>query len=77
MKRHARHRTSRSPGQPRIDPAAPLERRSVGLPVDWWAAMDALAKERGVKVAVIVRAAVGMHLRRVGRIKVRLKEKRS
>lgn len=62
------------PGQPRIDPEAPLVRRSVGLPVSWWKAVDDLAAERGVTASVLVRAAVGVELRRVGRIRDRLRK---
>lgn len=67
-------RKQAGPGQPRIDPEAPLERRSVGLPVSWWKAIDDLAKQRGVTPSVLVRAAVGVELRRVGRIRERLKK---
>ncbi len=56
------------PGQPRIDPAAPLERRSVGLPVSWWKEIDRLAERRGVKTAAIVRLAVGLQLKKIRRI---------
>jgi hypothetical protein len=58
----------RGPGQPRIDPESPLERRSVGLPVSWWKAVDALAEKTGLTASVIVRGAVGAELRRIGAI---------
>ncbi|PJZ52118.1 hypothetical protein [Leptospira adleri] len=62
----------RKAGQPRIDPKAPLERRSVGLPESWWKEVDLLAKNYGIKTSEIVRLAVGLHLRRLGKIKMKI-----
>lgn len=56
---------TRGPGQPRIDPASPLERRSVGLPKAWWDEIDRLTRERKLKAAVLVRAAVGIYLKKI------------
>lgn len=58
---------TRGPGQPRIDPAGVLERRSVGLPASWWAEIDRLTKLRQVKAAALVRAAVGIYLKKIRR----------
>jgi hypothetical protein len=66
---------SRGPGQPRIDPDGVLERRSVGLPPAWWREIDRLTEHRGLKASVVVRAAVGLYLRRVGKIEIKLKRK--
>ncbi|AFM11697.1 hypothetical protein Turpa_1048 [Turneriella parva DSM 21527] len=66
----------RSAGQPRIDPAAVLERRSVGLPPSWWREVDALAARGKVKTAAIVRLAVGVYLKRMRKIDKVIKEKR-
>ena len=57
----------RGPGQPRIDPEGVLERRSVGLPAAWWAEIDRLTKARKIKAAVLVRAAVGIYLKKIRR----------
>ncbi|RHX89402.1 hypothetical protein [Leptospira stimsonii] len=62
----------RKVGQPRIDPGAPLERRSVGLPESWWKEIDLLAKNYESKASEIVRLAVGLHLRRLGKIKTKI-----
>ena len=62
----------RGPGQPRIDPDGVLERRSVGLPAAWWREIDRLTKSRNVKAAVLVRTAVGLYLKRVGKIEVKI-----
>lgn len=66
-KKNGRNAEKQGPGQPRIDPAGVLERRSVGLPASWWAEIDRLTKARKVKAAVLVRAAVGIYLKKIGR----------
>lgn len=60
--------TPRGPGQPRIDAAAPLAHRSVGLPKTWWREVDRIAQGRGIKSAALVRAAVGIYLKRLKKL---------
>lgn len=69
-------RMNRSVGQPRIDPAAPLERRSVGLPPSWWQEVEQLAARSKVKTATIVRLAVGVYLKRIKKIDKAITNKR-
>lgn len=66
--RNRKHEPLRGPGQPRIHPEAVLERRSVGLPPAWWAALDEIARKGRVKTSAVVRAAIGIELRRLKRI---------
>ncbi|AOP36339.1 hypothetical protein A0128_20180 [Leptospira tipperaryensis] len=72
IKKKIKRNEVRRAGQPRIDPDAPLERRSVGLPEFWWKEIDHLANEYEIKASAIVRLAVGLHLRRLGKIKTKI-----
>lgn len=75
-KKHKEEPAMRGPGQPRLDPASPLERRSVGLPVSWWREIDRLTEERGIKAAVLVRAAIGLYLKKIRRAEKSIRRKR-
>lgn len=66
----------RNVGQPRIDPAAVLERRSVGLPPSWWREIDQIAARGNVKTASVVRLAVGVYLKRMRKIDNAIKKNR-
>lgn len=63
-----RRKEYRGPGQPRIDASAPLAHRSVGLPESWWREIDRMARRRGIKTAALVRAAIGVYLKRLRKI---------
>ncbi len=68
---------ARGPGQPRIDPEGVLERRSVGLPQAWWREIDRLTKDRNMKAAVLVRAAVGAYLKKIRKAEASIMRRRA
>lgn len=75
-KKREEKKTVRGPGQPRIDASAPLERRSVGLPAAWWREIDRLTRQRHIKAAVLVRAAVGLYLKKIDRAEKSIRNRR-